>query len=132
MSVNQSRVRTAMEVNTILNMAVNMLLNVICKVVKAYRQTEEFVCDSVTVGWICHVTNALPKQAATVEELKSFSDSSRFMLKLLLAFIPMCNFNSVARLLACCTHAHTHTIYVFIHFLHSLFNAIYSSPSLDV
>lgn len=113
MSVNQSHVRTAMEVNTILKMAVKMLLNVICEVVKAHHQTEEFVCDSVMVGWICHVTNALPKQAATVEELKSFSDSSRFMLKLPLAFIPMCNFNSVARLLACCTHAHAHNLCIY-------------------
>lgn len=53
MSVNQSHVRTATEVNAILKMAVNMVLNVICEVVKAHHQTEEFVCDSVMSQMLC-------------------------------------------------------------------------------
>lgn len=86
-----------------------------------------------TIGRISHFTNAPAGRPA--EELKSFSDSSCFMLKLPLAFIPLCDFNYVA-FLACMLRKHTctqktHTIYVFIHFLRSLFKAMYTS-SLDV
>lgn len=56
------------------------------------------VCVWVMVSWVARVTAVLPappeKLPLAAEELKSFFDTSRFMLKLPPAFIPRCNLDA--------------------------------------